>query len=137
SSDVCSSDLGEQGYNLLSSTLLLQDDGSPFHVQQAEQIRQYKRAYEASGFSTGGMTAVTRSMFAIRSIADERLFGQAGSTLDQAGHLDGSPARSGPTYVGPVEELAQLLSQDKSVVDADYVLFANHAQLGSVRNRVL
>src|SRR5699024_12660007 len=36
---------GEQGYNLLSSTLLLQDDGRPFHVQQADQIKHYLDAY--------------------------------------------------------------------------------------------
>src|SRR5699024_2611401 len=126
---------GQQGYNLLSSTLLLQDDGRPFHIQQAEQIQQYKQAYDDSGYSSGGMTAVTRSMFAIRSSADERLFGRGSSTLDQAGYLDGSPARSGPTYVGTVDEVAQMLAQDQAVVEANYVLFANPAQLGPEMNR--
>lgn len=126
---------GQQGYNLLSSTLLLQDDGRPFHIQQADQLRQYQEAYAASGFDTGGQTAVTRSMFALRSVQDERMFGHAGSMQDQAGQLDGSPARSGPTYVGTVEQLAEMLSEDEAVVEADYVLFANPAQLGPERNR--
>src|SRR5699024_7053223 len=123
-----------QGYNLLSSTLLLQDDGRPFHIQQADQLKQYRQAYQDSGFDTGGQTAVTRSMFALRSVQDERMFGHAGSTRDQAGQLEGGPARSGPTYVGHVEQLAEQLSQDQAVVDADYVLFANPAQLGPERN---
>lgn len=126
---------GEQGYNLLSSTLLLQDDGRPFHVQQADQIRQYQEAYYATGLDTGGKSAVTRSMFALRSVQDERMFGHAGSSRDQAGYLDGGPARSGPTYVGTTEQLAEMLAADQAVVDADYVLFANPAQLGPERNR--
>lgn len=126
---------GQQGYNLLSSTLLLQDDGRPFHVQQADQIQQYQDAYAASGMTTGGMTAVSRSMYALRSVQDERMFGYAGSSHDQAGQLEGGPARSGPTYVGNVEALAEMLSKDQAVVDSDYVLFANPAQLGPERNR--
>lgn len=126
---------GEQGYNLLSSTLLLQDDGRPFHIQQADQLKQYLEAYQASGFTTGGQTAVTRSMFALRSVQDERMFGHAGSSRDQAGQLEGGPARSGPTYVGTVEQLAEMLAADEAVSQADYVLFANPAQLGPERNR--
>lgn len=128
---------GHQGYNLLSSTLLLQDDGRPFHLQQADQIRQYQEAYAASGLTTGGKSAVTRSMYALRSVQDERMFGHAGSSRDQAGQLEGGPARSGPTYVGTVEALAEMLSQDQAVVEADYVLFANPAQLGPERNRAI
>lgn len=128
---------GQQGYNLLSSTLLLQDDGRPFHIQQADQLRKYHEAYAASGFDTGGKTAVTRSMFALRSVQDERMFGHAGSMRDQAGQLEGVPARSGPTYVGHINQLAEMLSQDEAVVEADYVLFANPAQLGPERNREL
>lgn len=126
---------GAQGYNLLSSTLLLQDDGRPFHIQQADQIKQYQNAYADSGFNTGGKSAVTRSMFALRTVQDERMFGHAGSSHDQAGQLEGGPARSGPTYVGTVEALAEMLAEDQAVVDADYVLFANPGQLGPERNR--
>ncbi|GAA4471473.1 LLM class flavin-dependent oxidoreductase [Enteractinococcus fodinae] len=126
---------GQQGYNLLSSTLLLQDDGRPFHLQQADQLRRYQDAYANSGYETGGKTAVTRSMFALRSVQDERMFGHAGSQRDQAGQLEGGPARSGPTYVGTIEQLAETLSHDEAMVEADYILFANPAQLGPERNR--
>lgn len=126
---------GQRSYNLLSSTLLLQDDGRPFHIQQADQLRTYHEAYVESGFTTGGQTAVTRSMFALQSVQDERMFGHAGSTQEQAGHLEGGPARSGPTNVGPVDYLAEMLSQGQAVVEAGYVFFANPAQLGPERNR--
>ncbi|GAA4760762.1 LLM class flavin-dependent oxidoreductase [Citricoccus nitrophenolicus] len=121
---------GQQGYNLLSSTLLLQDDGRPFHVQQADQISQYAAAYEASGHTTGGMTAVTRSVFPIVSAEDERYFGGRRERADSSGQLEGGRARSGPTYSGTMEEVIDLLRQDEAVQAADYVLLANPNQLG-------
>ena len=36
------------GMNLQSSTLIFDETGKPFHVQQAEQIRAYKRRLERS-----------------------------------------------------------------------------------------
>ena len=53
---------------MLSSTLLLQDDGRPFHVQQADQIAGYLEAYEAAGHAGTGRTAVTRSSFVIQDL---------------------------------------------------------------------
>ncbi|MGO1530446.1 MAG: LLM class flavin-dependent oxidoreductase [Micrococcaceae bacterium] len=128
---------GQQGYNMLSSTLLLQDDGRPFHVQQADQIARYLEAYGESGHGTGGKTAVTRSMFPIRTAEDEMRFGRRRELSDSSGFLDGSPARSGPTYTGTVEQLAEMLSKDEAVKSADWVLFANPNQLGVEFNRHL
>ncbi len=62
---------GEQGYNLLSSTLLLADDGRPFHLQQADQVRAYRAALAESGLTTGGQAAVTRSAFPITTAEDQ------------------------------------------------------------------
>ncbi|MFC7402950.1 LLM class flavin-dependent oxidoreductase [Citricoccus sp. GCM10030269] len=121
---------GEQGYNLVSSTLLLQDDGRPFHVQQADQIAQYRQAYAASGHTTGGLTAVTRSVFPIVSAQDQRYFGGHQERSDSSGHLEGGKARSGPTYSGSIDEVAELLRRDEAVQAADYVLMANPNQLG-------
>ncbi|MGD6978279.1 MULTISPECIES: LLM class flavin-dependent oxidoreductase [Citricoccus] len=120
----------QQGYNLLSSTLLLQDDGRPFHVQQADQIAQYKAAYAESGHTTGGMTAVTRSVFPIVSAEDDRYFGGRKEAKDSFGHLEGGRARSGPTYSGTPDEVADLLRGDEAVQAADWVLLANPNQLG-------
>ncbi|MFF5793988.1 LLM class flavin-dependent oxidoreductase [Paeniglutamicibacter sp. NPDC012692] len=117
------------GMNLLSSTLLLEDDGRPFHVLQADQLRQYKEAYAASGHTTGGMTAVTRSAFPITTDKDDLYFGRR-ERGDSVGYLDGSVARSGPTYSGSPEEVAQQFMDDEAISEADYVLFALPNQLG-------
>ncbi|MFL4478465.1 LLM class flavin-dependent oxidoreductase [Paeniglutamicibacter sp. ORCA_105] len=119
----------EVGMNLLSSTLLLEDDGRPFHVLQADQLRQYRDAYAASGHTTGGMTAVTRSAFPITTDTDEIYFGRR-ERGDSVGVLDGSVARSGPTYAGAPEEVAQQFLDDDAITEADYVLFALPNQLG-------
>ena len=120
----------KQGYNLLSSTLLLQDDGRPFHVQQADQIDQYRAAYAESGHTTGGMTAVTRSVFPIVSAQDDMYFGGRKEHKDSSGRLEGGRARSGPTYSGTMDEVAELLRKDEAVRAADWVLLANPNQLG-------
>ena len=121
---------GDEGYNLLSSTLLLADDGRPFHVQQADQVRQYRERYAASGRTTGGQTAVTRSAFPITNDADRMYFGGQNEGGDGRGYLDNSRAVSGPTFAGTPEFVAERLAADEGVSEADYVLFALPSQLG-------
>lgn len=118
----------EHGYHLLSSTLLLQDDGRPFHEQQADQVRAYLAARADHGISA--RTAVTRSAFPILSDDDRRYFGLADERADGVGRLDGSAARSGPTYAGDPEHVARRLLDDTAVQAADTVLFALPSQLG-------
>lgn len=120
----------EHGYHLLSSTLLLQDDGRPFHVQQAEQLRGYREAYAEVGQRLQPRTAVTRSVFPIVNDDDRRYFGLADEHGDGVGHLDGGAARSGPTYAGEPEHVARRLLADEAVREADTVLFALPSQLG-------
>ena len=121
---------GEQGYNLLSSTLLLADDGRPFHIQQADQVRAYRVALAGSGLTTGGQAAVTRSAFPITTDEDNAFFGLDRGGTDSAGILDGLPARSGPTFAGSIDEVAAGLAADQAVQAADYVLFALPSMLG-------
>ncbi len=120
---------GEQGYNLLSSTLLLADDGRPFHLQQADQVRDYRTAFAAAGHTTGGQAAVTRSVFPLTTAEDRSYFGleRAGEGV---GFLDGTTARSGPTFAGPPEQVVADLQGDEAVQEADYVLFALPSMLG-------
>ena len=118
------------GYNMLSSTLLLQDDGRPFHVQQADQIARYREAFAAAGHTGPGRTAVTRSAFVIQDREDELYFGRERTSRDSSGMLEGGAARSGPTYAGSAEEVAEKLAADDAVAAADWVLFANPNQLG-------
>ena len=137
---------GAAGYDMLSSTLLLQDDGRPFHVQQADQIARYHEAYAAAGHHDGvtslgatgaPRTAVTRSAFVIQDAQDELYFGRERSSRDSSGRLDGAAARSGPTYAGSAEEVAEKLAADSAVQAADWVLFANPNQLGAEYNAKL
>ncbi len=134
---------GEAGYDMLSSTLLLEDDGRPFHVQQADQIARYLEAHGAAGNGDGvsslgrtgaPRTAVTRSTFVIQDETDEAYFGHERASRQSSGHLDGGRAVSGPTYAGTAEEVAEQLAADTAVQAADWVLFANPNQLGPEYN---
>ncbi len=125
---------GSQGYHLLSSTLLTQDDGRPFHVQQADQVRGYLDAYAAAGHALEPRTAVTRSAFPFFSDDDRRYFGLADERHDGRGSLEGGAARGGPTYAGEPEHVAQRLLADDAVQAAGTVLFALPSQLGYAYN---
>lgn len=111
------------------ATLLLADDGRPFHIQQADQVRDYRAAFAAAG-GTGGQAAVTRSVFPITTDEDRQYFGLEGGTGDGVGFLDGTTARSGPTFAGSPERVAAQLAADEAVQEADYVLFALPSMLG-------
>lgn len=124
---------GDEGMNLVSSTLLLEEDGRPFHVQQADQIRAY-RSHRAAAGHGGGMAAVTRSVLPVTDDTDRRYFTHHGSADDQVGFLDGVVARSGPTMVGEVDDLVRRLAADEAVAEADYVLFTLPNTLGVEHN---
>ena len=121
---------GDEGYNLLSSTLLLAEDGRPFHIQQADQVRSYREQFAAAGHTRGGMAAVTRSAFPITTAEDDSYFGLERGDRDSVGFLDGKSARSGPTFAGSIEQVAAALRADEAVQEADYVLFALPSMLG-------
>src|SRR3954454_6875219 len=65
---------GEQGLNLMSSTLLTEDTGGPFHRLQAEQIRRFRDAWDAAGHDGEPRVSVSRSVFPIVSDLDKQLF---------------------------------------------------------------
>lgn len=121
---------GEQGMNLMSSTLLLEDDGRPFHILQADQLRAYRERFDAGSFGRPGLASVTRPAFPITSDLDRRYFYGQGEGGDSVGYLDGSIARSGPQMIGSVEEVAAKLEADEAVQEADWVLFAMPSTLG-------
>jgi hypothetical protein len=60
------------GMNLQSSTLVFDESGKPFHVQQAEQIRAYRRLEGGRPRATPRVS-VSRSIFAL-STTGPRLF---------------------------------------------------------------
>ncbi|HEX8520247.1 MAG TPA: LLM class flavin-dependent oxidoreductase, partial [Pseudonocardia sp.] len=67
----------EQGMNLMSSTLLTEDTGVPFHQLQAEQIQRFRDAWAAAGHTRVPRVSVSRSIFPIVSDLDRAYFGSA------------------------------------------------------------
>src|SRR5476649_2085852 len=73
---------GQQGMNLMSSTLLTEDAGVPFHELQAEQIRLFREAWAAAGRKREPRVSVSRSIFALVDDRDRAYFGRGNQTSD-------------------------------------------------------
>jgi alkanesulfonate monooxygenase SsuD/methylene tetrahydromethanopterin reductase-like flavin-dependent oxidoreductase (luciferase family) len=121
---------GAQGLNLMSSTLLTEDTGVPFHRLQAEQIQRFRDAWDAAGHDHDGRVSVSRSIFPIVSDLDRQLFWRERHSTDQVGHLDGGDARFGKTYAGEPDKLIAELAEDEAVAAADTLLLTVPNQLG-------
>jgi len=121
---------GEQGMNLMSSTLLTEDTGVPFHQLQAEQIERFRKAWAAAGHQREPRVSVSRSIFPIMNAADRAYFGRDASSEDQVGYLDGGTARFGKTYAGEPEDLIDELAKDEAIAAADTLLLTIPNQLG-------
>lgn len=124
--------VGEQGMNLMSSTLLTEDTGVPFGDLQAEQIAVYRKAWADAGHPGSPRVSVSRSIMPIVNDLDRAYFGRAAAegSEDQVGHLDGGLARFGKSYVGEPAAIVQQLESDAAVKDADTVLVTIPNQLG-------
>jgi len=120
----------QQGMNLMSSTLLTEDTGVPFHQLQAEQIHRFRDAWQAAGHERQPRVSVSRSVFPIVSDLDRAYFGREAGSTDQVGYLDGGAARFGKTYAGEPERLVKDLAEDEAVEAADTVLLTVPNQLG-------
>lgn len=122
----------ELGMNLMSSTLLTEDTGVPFHELQAEQIQLFRDAWSAAGHARTPRISVSRSVLPIVDDEDRSYF--AGSALrdsrDQVGIIDGLTARFGKSYVGEPDRLAGELAADTAVQAADTLLLTVPNQLG-------
>jgi alkanesulfonate monooxygenase SsuD/methylene tetrahydromethanopterin reductase-like flavin-dependent oxidoreductase (luciferase family) len=121
---------GEQGLNLMSSTLLTEDTGVPFHQLQAEQIARYRAAWSAAGHPREPRVSVSRSIFPIVNETDRQLFWRERSSTDQVGWLDGGNARFGKTYAGEPDKLVAELAEDEAIAAADTLLLTIPNQLG-------
>src|SRR3954447_12985806 len=120
---------GEQGMNLMSSTLLLEDTGVPFDELQAEQIALFRDAWPAAGHEREPRVSVSRSVMPITSDLDRRLFG-GDQNEDQVGWLDGALSRFGRSYTGDPDRIAEELQRDAAVQAADTLLLTVPSQLG-------
>ncbi len=119
-----------QGMNLMSSTLLTEDTGVPFHQLQAEQIERFRTAWAAAGHQREPRVSVSRSIFPIVSDLDRAYFGRESRSQDQVGIIDGGTARFGKTYAGEVEQVVRDLAEDEAVAAADTLLLTVPNQLG-------
>jgi alkanesulfonate monooxygenase SsuD/methylene tetrahydromethanopterin reductase-like flavin-dependent oxidoreductase (luciferase family) len=122
---------GEQGMNLMSSTLLLEDTGVPFDELQAEQIAIFRDAWAATGWSHDPRVSVSRSVIPIVTDEDRTYFGgRSGEDRDQLGYLDGAFACFGRSYTGEPDVIADELARDVAVQAADTILLTVPNQLG-------
>ncbi|GGK75894.1 LLM class flavin-dependent oxidoreductase [Ornithinimicrobium pekingense] len=120
----------QQGMNLMSSTLLTEDTGVPFHQLQAEQIQLFRQAWQEAGHGWEPRVSVSRSVFPLVSDLDRRFFGLETRSQDQVGMLEGGRARFGKTYAGEPDRLVEQLAQDEAVAAADTLLLTVPNQLG-------
>ncbi|MGB3441459.1 MAG: LLM class flavin-dependent oxidoreductase [Actinophytocola sp.] len=121
----------EHGMNLMSSTLKNDEGGAPFHVQQAEQIRSFRKAWAEAGWQREPRVSVSRSIFALTSDEDHAYFGGDGESTDQIGHLDADTrAIFGRTYAAEPDVLVAQLAGDEAIAEADTLLLTVPNQLG-------
>ena len=122
----------EQGMNLMSSTLLIEDTGVPFDQLQAEQISVFPHAWADAGHRHQPRVSVSRSVLPIVDDEDRRFFGLSAlrEKRDQVGVIDGLVARFGRSYVGAPDAIAADLAADAAVQAADTLLLTVPNQLG-------
>jgi alkanesulfonate monooxygenase SsuD/methylene tetrahydromethanopterin reductase-like flavin-dependent oxidoreductase (luciferase family) len=120
----------ELGMNLMSSTLLTEDTGVPFHQLQAEQIQVFRDAWKAAGHEREPRVSVSRSIFPIVSDMDRAYFGGESRSQDQVGQIDGGLARFGKSYAGEPNQLVKDLAEDEAIAAADTLLLTVPNQLG-------
>jgi alkanesulfonate monooxygenase SsuD/methylene tetrahydromethanopterin reductase-like flavin-dependent oxidoreductase (luciferase family) len=120
--------------NLMSSTLLTEDTGVPFHQLQAEQIQRFRDAWKTAGHQREPRVSVSRSIFPVVSDLDRAYFGDAADNQDHVGYLDGGLARFGKTYAGEPDRLVKELAEDEAIEAADTLLLTVPNQLGVAYN---
>jgi alkanesulfonate monooxygenase SsuD/methylene tetrahydromethanopterin reductase-like flavin-dependent oxidoreductase (luciferase family) len=121
----------QQGLNLMSSTLMTEDAGVPFHALQAEQIRLFREAWAAAGHEREPRVSVSRSIFALVDDRDRAYFGRSGEESDKVGYIDAqTKAIFGRSYAAEPDALVKQLAEDTAIQAADTLLLTVPNQLG-------
>ena len=121
----------ENGMHLQSSTLKFDENGKPFHIQQAEQIRLYKEAWKKAGHTREPRVSVSRSIFALVNDQDRFYFGQQGKGTDSFGYIEADKrAIFGKSYAAEPDQLIKELAKDEAIQEADTVLLTIPNTLG-------
>lgn len=121
---------GEQGVNLMSSTLLTEAAGDSFAALQAEQIARYRAAWKAAGHEGVPRVSVSRSVFPLMTDYDRQLFIREAQGRDQIGVIDGFRSTFGKSYAGEPDQLIEALKADEAVMSADSLMLTIPSQLG-------
>ncbi|WP_235736720.1 hypothetical protein [Nocardioides alcanivorans] len=114
----------------MSSTLLTEDTGVPFHQLQAEQIQVFRDAWAQHEHGFTPRVSVSRSIFALMDDTDRAYFGGDAGSTDQVGHIDGGVARFGRSYAAEPDVLIEQLREDEAIAAADTLLLTVPNQLG-------
>ncbi|WP_342361825.1 LLM class flavin-dependent oxidoreductase [Terrarubrum flagellatum] len=118
------------GMNLQSSTLKFDEGGLPFHVQQADQIRAFRKAWKEAGHAREPRVSVSRSIFALMDDRDRAYFG-ANDGEDHFGYIEAHKrAVFGRSYAAEPDILVAELSKDEAIAEADTILLTVPNQLG-------
>ncbi|HEX6210710.1 MAG TPA: LLM class flavin-dependent oxidoreductase [Methylomirabilota bacterium] len=119
------------GMNMQTSTLKFDESGQPLHVQQAEQIEAFHRAWREAGHAREPRVSVSRSIFPLVDDRDIAYFGRGGEDRDHIGYLDETTrAVFGRTYSGEPDVLVRQLAEDSAIAAADTLLLTVPNQLG-------
>ena len=121
----------ELGMNLQSSTLKDDETGKPFHVQQAEQIAEYREAWQTAGHDREPRVSVSRSIFPLVNDLDRAYFGTGRQDEDKVGWIDeNTRAIFGRSYAAEPDVLVEHLEEDEAIAAADTLLLTVPNQLG-------
>ncbi len=128
-------DTGRMGLNMMSSTLVTEATGQPFHELQREQIDVFKKAYLEAGHTRVPRVSVSRSVFPLVSDMDRAYFGlRSAEGGDQIGVIDGMRSTFGKTYAAEPDVLIEQLRADEAVMAADTLMLTIPNQLGPEYN---
>jgi alkanesulfonate monooxygenase SsuD/methylene tetrahydromethanopterin reductase-like flavin-dependent oxidoreductase (luciferase family) len=119
----------QRGMNLQSSTLKEDESGKPFHVQQAEQIRLFRKAWDEAGHTRRPRVSVSRSIFPLMDDRDRAYIGRDQSS-DQIGFIDNMRAVFGRSYAAEPDVLIEQLRGDEGIAEADTLLLTVPNTLG-------
>src|SRR5690606_10018074 len=101
---------GRRGLNMMSSTLVTEATGQPFHALQREQIDLFRAAYREAGHTGSPRGSVSRSVFPLVSDRDRAYFGlRSAENGDQIGIIDGYRSTFGKTYAAEPDVLIEQL----------------------------
>lgn len=118
------------GVNLMSSTLVLEADGSSLGEIQARQIEHYRHVWREVGHDWTPRVSVSRTIFPLVTERDHRLFGLHGQSGDQIGILDARQTTFSRTYAAEPDVLIEQLRADAAVAAADTVMITIPNVLG-------